>query len=873
MRREPETEILSTYQGSATSLRSMLPTPFAGSGEVAGAAGPAGGTTPACATARDGVRRIAVSVLRSQRARRATGLTRIVLDAWRRWWKGRVWNRRARKLTRGDDSTSATVADAPMTIGWVDEPAAEGIVGTRARISGWALDPVGIAEIELRHGGVRQVAAFGLARHDVAAVHPGYPDGGLCGFAFEGSLKQANSPATAARSRLEVVAIAVDGRETLLGARSLIAPEALKTWRDFDIGEGRDPGEACGARTFFLLPALSGIPTRSAEGLAARYAPYLSSSTRIGMRVPILYLRTTLGTTGDYAFDPDFDTTRRQGERAVADDSLSALLADAAARKLPVLVTLNGGIWADASCAVPEWDINDRLEEDVANCQWNERDEVMPDDHLKHLPGSQQAPELARALTLNAYAGTVRHYKKRNLQQAAACLVAFMREHPDLFVGVNLDPDVYVNPFFSEAQWYDYNPGTLKQFRHWLAGTGPYAGAADPGVPDLWSYRRSRPLSLDEAGELANRSFASWDEVDAPRTFARDPANPYWKDRWVHQWEMFRRHLVTLHYDELAQWLIDAGIPGDRIWSSQGLMAPSEGCMPLALRESSAVRNYDSGGVSIEGSKPRNAHLGGIVYGPAATNTMPMENGRSIYATLADIDPGFGIVEFNTADLRDLRAHPDYADGYRALRDLWNAGARFVSPMAWNGSNGLARGDPAYAPHTAWRNTPLEDATLDFLLARSGLPAGSLLWTFGTQHHANDDGWTAEAGSFLTGHAGLLLAPDARNGVTLASPADLGIDRESIAVVVAGLPLQANVEEIRVLLRGAAGGAWMLAAAARGTALKHSSAGFAVTTRTGGTPSRVYQLRIELSFADRTVAPLSRIAVLRGQARKTGSEP
>lgn len=803
---------------------------------------------------------------------------RIVLDAWKRLWKGRAWkgrvrNRRAPHPVRSDDSTSAPPADAPVTIGWVDEPEAEGIVGMRARIAGWALDPVGIGAIELRQGGARQVATFGLARHDVAAIHPGFPDGGRCGFAFEGVLAQGDSAATVTRRRLEVVAIAVDGRETLLGTRSVIAPEALGTWRDFDAGESRNADEACGPATFFLLPALSGIPTRSAEGLEARYAPYLSSSTRIGMRVPILYLRTTLGAAGDYAFDPDFDTTRRHGERAIADDSLSALLADAVARRLPVLVTLNGGIWADASCTAPEWDINDRLEEDVANCQWNERDEVMPDDHLKHLPGSQQAPELARALTLNVYAGAVRHYKKRNLQQAAARLVAFMREHPGRFVGVNLDPDVYVNPFFSETQWYDYNPGTLRQFRHWLAGTGPYAGTADPGVPDLSSYRRSRPLSLDEAGDLANHRYASWDEVDAPRTFSRDPAHPYWNDRWVYQWEMFRRHLVTLHYDELAQWLIDAGIPGDRIWSSQGLMAPSDGCMPLALRESSPVRNYDSGGVSIEGSKPRNAHLGGVVYGPAATNSMPMENGRPIYATLAEIDPGFGIVEFNTADLRDLSRQPDYAAGYRALRDLWNAGARFVSPMAWNGSNGLARDDPAYAPHTAWRNTPLEDATFDFLLARAGLPAGSLLWTFGTRHHADDDGWTATAGSLVAEPGSLVLAPDAQNGVTLESPADLRIDRTRIAVVVAGLPVQTEVEAIRVLLREAAGGAWKLAAMARGAGVERSSAGIAVATRSAEMPPRVDQLRIEFSFADRTAVPLSRIAVLRDRARKSGSEP
>ena len=50
---------------------------------------------------------------------------------------------------------------------------------------------------------------------------------------------------------------------------------------------------------------------------------------------------------------------------------------------------------------------------------------------------------------------------------------------------MNLDPDTYVNPFFEERQWYDYNPGTLRQFRHWLAGTGPYAGKTDGVDPDL----------------------------------------------------------------------------------------------------------------------------------------------------------------------------------------------------------------------------------------------------------------------------------------------------------------------------------------------------------------------------------------------------
>jgi hypothetical protein len=56
----------------------------------------------------------------------------------------------------------------------------------------------------------------------------------------------------------------------------------------------------------------------------------------------------TKGASADYAFDPDWDPKRKCGERRIGDDSLHGVIAHAKDRKLPVLVTLNGGIWADA---------------------------------------------------------------------------------------------------------------------------------------------------------------------------------------------------------------------------------------------------------------------------------------------------------------------------------------------------------------------------------------------------------------------------------------------------------------------------------------------------------------------------------------------
>ena len=136
----------------------------------------------------------------------------------------------------------------------------------------------------------------------------------------------------------------------------------------------------------------------------------------------------------------------------------------------------------------------------------------MPDTALSNLPGSVDSPELGRSISLNVYMEKPRFYKKRNLQAACRIINAFREKHPSLFIGVNLDADVYMNPFFPKLenpQWYDYNPQTLRQFRHWLRGDGPYAGNAEDGIPDLSSYRRKKCLTLARVSKLAKKKFAT----------------------------------------------------------------------------------------------------------------------------------------------------------------------------------------------------------------------------------------------------------------------------------------------------------------------------------------------------------------------------
>jgi len=735
-------------------------------------------------------------------------------------------------------------------IGSIDAPLAEGVVGPRVTISGWALDPLGVHSVEIRIDDQKFAAKLKIARPDVAQVKTGFPDNPASGFEFTGEFPPRGGQ-SADRREIAVVAIALDGRETVLGRKSLIDPAALTRWSA--VAGKRDVA-------FYLLPALSGIDIGDAAELDTMYAPYLSATTRVGFRVPILYLRTTKGAANDYAFDPNWDSRRRCGDRRISDDSLATVLAHSRAKQLPVLVTLNGGIWADAYCDVPQWDVNDRLEQNPGNCQWNQNNEVMADAYLKDLPGSQDAPLLARSLTFNVYASEVRRYKKRNLQQAGRVLARFARAHPHLFVGVNLDPDTYLNPFFAERQWYDYNPGTLRQFREWLSGTGPYAGKPNADVPDLTAYRRVTPLTLTDVNRLAQRKFIRWNDVDPPRAFPRSEKERFWEDPWVREWETFRRHLVDLHYDELAQWLVAAGLSRDRIWSSQGLMAPAGDAMPFALTVESPVKNFDSGGMSVAGAKPALGHLGAILYGASAVNAVQMENGASLLYSLAAIDPRFAVVEFNTADLRHPHVQPDYAAGYRGLRDLWNFGARHVSPMAWNGSNGVNAGKPGYSTFTAWRNTPLEEAARDFLLARAGLPLGSLLYSFGTPRHADDDGWTAETGTIALNNGGLTVTPDSARRVTLLSPPGLPPHAGRAESFVIGL--RAGLTRVRVSGRQSPEAGWTVLADAGGAALRATPAGIVASRSASAPNAEIDQFRLDLEFADATPRMLTRFAAI-----------
>jgi hypothetical protein len=412
----------------------------------------------------------------------------------------------------------------------------------------------------------------------------------------------------------------------------------------------------------------------------------------------------------------------------------------------------------------------------------------------------------------------------------------------------------------------------LRQYREWLRGSGPYAGHARDGAPDLSGYRRARPLTLAQVNAIARKRWRTWEEVDPPRHLPGSAGSAVppgetriWNDPWWHEWDRFRKHIVDLHYDELSRWTKEAGIPADRIYTAQGFVRPEPGSAPLALTLESVGQNYDSAGVSLEGAVPSAGHLGAIVYGPAARNEMPMESGRSLFAEFARRAPGWGVVEFNPADLREPHAQATYAQAYRSLRDMFNFDASEVSAMAWNGMNGIYSDRPDYLSYTSWRNTSGEIAMRDFLVSHADIPRGAQLWTFGSASHADTDGWTARSGSATAGQGRLELAPGegARDAtreftVTLVSPADLVVRPRRIARVE--LKPGSGTEVVRAVVRartGATNGSWEKIGTAAGTSiplewprawLQHGA--------------EAQQLELELTLRARTLpAQLRRVAL------------
>jgi hypothetical protein len=358
-------------------------------------------------------------------------------------------------------------------------------------------------------------------------------------------------------------------------------------------------------------------------------------------------------------------------------------------------------------------------------------------------------------MSLNRYNEKFLAYKKRNLQAAIREIVTFMRKHPQIYVAVNLDPDQYINPWFYQTQWYDYNPDTLRQYREWLFHLGPYADGGE-----LAFSRRETTLSLDQVNRMAKQSWKNPEEVDPPRG-ALD-----YNDPWQQLWTQFKRHLVARHYDDLAEWAAQAGMPEDRIFTSQTFIQTE-----VATRISDPATGWtDQAGVSIEGAKPRRGRLGAILYGPASRNEGKVRSGISLIDNIRTIDPEWGVVEFHPATIAFPDKLPTHAEAYSTLINLINGGARFLSPM-W----GSYAGDRAVHPgnfkaYDAMEGTAYEYQLVWWLREMRSLPVGSRFYPFGNEQVKSADGWVAGVDTSMTMAPGRLHLSGNASRISLVSP-------------------------------------------------------------------------------------------------------
>ncbi|MBK6394211.1 MAG: hypothetical protein IPF73_05620 [Betaproteobacteria bacterium] len=83
------------------------------------------------------------------------------------------------------------------------------------------------------------------------------------------------------RHDVVVVAVAKNGRESVIARRSLIPPAAMTQWKAL-----LDERPALASRTFYFLMMTSGVTLGGADEIREQYVDYVSRTQRVGMAFP-----------------------------------------------------------------------------------------------------------------------------------------------------------------------------------------------------------------------------------------------------------------------------------------------------------------------------------------------------------------------------------------------------------------------------------------------------------------------------------------------------------------------------------------------------------------------------------------------------------
>ncbi|HMF31868.1 MAG TPA: beta-galactosidase, partial [Candidatus Lokiarchaeia archaeon] len=380
--------------------------------------------------------------------------------------------------------------------------------------------------------------------------------------------------------------------------------------------------------TFYILPIWENLhigdlvtDETEAKNLTDKLGPS-GQYVKIGYSCSCWYVMELTNWTGSWEFNESL--------------SLDYKLALSVAANLPVLFHMNGGNWG-ASGLNPNADIHTgpyylwELWMNDTNVQWNQNNQSVPTTWPQAEPGL-----LNRMFTLSKDSQFFQ-LRENACRSAASVIAAFAKQYPDLFVGVSLDSEIHLSDYNSSAaqgNWrYDYNPLVIREFQDWLA------------------QQYTTIDSFNSAfGQIRGKNATSFSDVDAPRV--PDSTNAFWQ-----LWTTFRIQFVQQNVDAEAQWIEEAGIPRDQIYTHQILS--------------------DEGDISADDVRCDPLSTTNITYGSAGVTRYGLIS-PSRFHDINEISPGnWGIFEFN------LPSDHDYTLYTRMLRSMYESGCHVVCPYAW----------------------------------------------------------------------------------------------------------------------------------------------------------------------------------------------
>ncbi len=390
----------------------------------------------------------------------------------------------------------------------------------------------------------------------------------------------------------------------------------------------------------------------------------VSRSGYISDKGNLLDLKSSLGTGGEYAKVGFSSVTRYmnetlgQSQNFVFDPTLLGnIISLSKELNLPVVIMLNGGPWGDVAVPEdPQVNLIDYLEQWPENCQWRD-DNVVPSDSEYATRG------LGRMLTFNNYNSTVHAYRQRNFQAAVREIYNFYLERPDLFLGITIDPEVFMNPYY----FSDYNPQTIQEFR---------------------DYLRRKYGTISAFNRAMGISLLNFDQVDPPRpsfghTMGGTPLGEEWTD--------FRTFLVDNEVQRQVNWAREVGLPADRIYTHQTVRNDNPTWNRYLLASPLYTAHVEGGSIGI-------------------TTLQDQCFDTSLFSNARDMGGNWGIFEYNPTKPTGT-GYQTYMD---ALQLAYNYQVHILAPYTWSQeSNELFYNI---------KGTAFETAIRDLISQKAGIP-------------------------------------------------------------------------------------------------------------------------------------------------------